>query len=149
MIAREREHEFFAILAELDHSKTLVVKSRADLDCLLTVRGGDNRSPERFSVFLVTNRIVNEATARYLRAVKSFNNACRNEWWRFTMIDCEEQRLMDVCAAASEAYAAMVGQIKYDLSPEQYRQAREKISEARNECSHAQLALDEYRTARA
>jgi len=120
-----RDDAFPAILAELDKSKALVLKSRAEVDCLLTARSSNNRSSECFTIFETANRIMNEATARYRLAVESFNHACRNRTSRRTVIDAVEMHLADAHATANVTCTLAVDEPTGKVSNEYYKRLKE------------------------
>jgi hypothetical protein len=70
------EVDLCCALAELDSSRALMLKSRADLNHLSSA-GIDGYRPSKCSpTFNTANQKMNEAAARYRRAVESFNTVC-------------------------------------------------------------------------
>jgi hypothetical protein len=70
-----QKEEFRTILSELDRSRALVLRSRASLN-LVSAGTHGNHPSECSREFTIANYILNESTARYLRSVESFNDAC-------------------------------------------------------------------------
>ena len=77
MKCETQEDEFSEILSELDTSKALMLRSRADLSVVLSecahLTGLERCSPS----FTVASRKMNQCAARYRSAVGLFNAACR------------------------------------------------------------------------